>query len=214
MKSIFLSLALVLAVAAPAFADRSVDITGFVTWVDPNSEGTFDAPEDDIDVELGDEMGFGAAVNIFWGERISTELAVSQVDSPFVLTPRVRPINVSDAEVNMIPITAVLQFHFIPDGIIDPYIGAGAAYIVFGGDVRDEGNAGNLALDDIEGDDLGLVINGGVSFRLGSNFAIVGDVKYVPTSSAARAVLNNDEGTETDLEVSPIIVSAGLSLRF
>ena len=214
MKSFCISLALVVAVAVPAFADRSVDITGFVTWVDPNSEGTFDAPEDDIDVELGDEMGFGAAVNIFWGERISTELAVSQVDSPFVLAPRVRPINVSETEVNMIPITAVLQFHFIPEGIIDPYIGAGAAYIVFGGDVRDEGNAGNLALDDIEGDDLGLVINGGLSFRLGSNFAIVGDVKYVPTSSAARAVLNNDEGTETDLEVSPIIVSAGLSLRF
>ena len=214
MKSICLSLALVLAVAAPAFADRSVDITGFVTWVDPNSEGTFDAPEDDIDIELGDEMGFGAAVNIFWGERISTELAVSQVDSPFVLSPRARLVGVSDTEVNMIPITAVLQFHFIPDGIIDPYIGAGAAYIVFGGDVRDEGNAGNLALDDIEGDDLGLVINGGLSFRLGSNFAIVGDVKYVPTASAARAVLNNDEGTETQVEVSPIIVSAGLSLRF
>ena len=213
MKSLLLSLALVLVVAFPAFADRSVDITGFVTWVDPNSEGTFDAPEDEIDVELGDEMGFGAAVNIFWGERISTELAVSQVDSPFVLSPRARLINVSEAEVNMIPITAVLQFHFIPEGIIDPYIGAGAAYIVFGGDVRDD-DAGNLALDDIEGDDLGLVLNGGLSLRLGSNFAIVGDVKYVPTGSAARAVLNNDEGTETDVEVSPIIVSAGLSLRF
>ncbi len=212
MKPLFVAAALALILAPPAFADRTFDLSGFVTWVDPNSEGTFDSPTDEIDVDLGDEMGYGASVNIFFTDRISTELSVSQVDSSFGLNARRRAVNVSDGEFNMIPITGVVQFHFAPDGVIDPYIGAGGAYIVFG-DVTGD-NAGNLAIDDIDSDDLGLVLNAGVGVRLGQRFGLFGDVKYIPVGSAARGVLNDAAGTETDIEISPIIVSAGIQIRF
>lgn len=212
MKPLFAFAALLLLLAPPAFADRTVDLTGFVTWVDPNSEGTFDSPDDQIDVDLGDEMGYGASVNIFWTDRISTEFAVSQIDSSFGLNARQRAVNVVGSNIDMIPVTGVLQFHFAPNGVIDPYIGAGAAYIVFG-DVTGD-NAGNLAIDDIDSDDLGLVINAGLGIRLGERFGLVGDVKYVPVGSSARGVLNDDNGTETNIEINPIIVSAGLQIRF
>ena len=214
MKYATLSLIILLSLAVPASAaDRFIDLSGFATWVDPNSEGTFDRAPDVFDVDLGDEVGFGASVNVFWGDRFSTEFAISQVESPFQLSARERVVNVSDVDVNMIPITGILQWHLAPNGTIDPYVGAGVAYIVFGGDLDDD-NTGNLALDDIEGNDLGFVVNGGLSLALGSNFAIFGDVKYIPTATAAQAVLNDDEGTEAEIEISPIIVSAGLSFRF
>ena len=45
----------------------------------------------------------------------------------------------------MTPLTGVLQWHFAPAGFIDPYIGAGAAYVLF-----DNVNGyGNLGVDKI-----------------------------------------------------------------
>lgn len=214
MKSVRFLLPLLLLLAATPLlaAERTVDLAGWVVWADPNSEGTFDTSNDQIDVNFDGEMGYGASVNIFWGSRFSTEFAVSQIDLPIALTSRPRAVGVQDTNANMIPVTGVLQWHLAPDAMLDPYIGAGAAYILFGNVTK--GEAGNLALDDIDSDDLGLVINAGLSIALNENLGINLDAKYVPVGSAARGVLNDANGTETDIEINPIIFSAGLAWRF
>ena len=112
----------------------------------------------------------------------------------------------------MIPITGILQFHLAPNGFIDPYIGGGAAYVLFD-DIED------IGLDDLDRidfkDDVGFVVNAGVGIRLGNRFGIVLDGKYVPIEADATAInLGATEEDDTRVDISPIIISAGLHFAF
>lgn len=60
--------------AMPAFAQsRSVDLTGWVTWVDPSGDDTFEGVEevDDLNLKFDTEQGFGVGINVFWSSRFS-----------------------------------------------------------------------------------------------------------------------------------------------
>jgi outer membrane protein len=198
----------------PAFGQsRAFDLTGAVVWVDPSSEGTFDDFDGDAaDIEFDGTIGYGLAANIFWGDRISTEFAISRVDTES--TVRRRAVGNAGADLEMMPITAVLQFHFIPNGVIDPYIGAGAAYVLFD-DVEDPDDLDDLDFERIElDDDVGLALNAGVGIRLTPRLGITLDAKYVPLESSARAVFVTGPDTETTVDINPVIFSAGLTLRF
>lgn len=203
---------LALFLVTPAVAqERFFDLTGNVVWLDTSGAGTFQDLGDPTDIEFEGSMGYGLAANIFLGDRISTEFAVARVDSEATVGRR-RVVGPFAAQVQMMPVTAVVQFHFAPRGVIDPYIGAGAAYMIFD-DVDANGFEG---IDRIDfDDDAGLAINAGIGIRLGNRFGLTLDGKYVPLESNGRATyVGGPEGTEFQVDVNPIILSAGLSLRF
>lgn len=206
--------ALAMFLAVPAFAQRTIDVTGWAAWVDPNSEGTFATGTSnsplDLDVNFDGRLGYGAAVNVFFTDHISTEFSAVWAKSESTLSARQRAVTVNPTDVDIIPITGTLQWHFAPNGRIDPYIGAGAAYVVFS-DVSNDGLQG-LSLNNLESGDLGLVINGGVGIGLSKSVAILLDAKYVPVGSSAKAELIT--GEQTDIDINPVIFSAGLSFRF
>jgi outer membrane protein len=218
------SLVLALAVAAvfaalPSFAaDRAFDVTGWASWIDPNSSGTFNSstPNQPFDINLDAKLGYGAAVNIFWGQHLSTEFSASAVNPEARSRVRASGPNAGNSigSLKMIPITATLQFHLAPNGRIDPYFGAGAAYVLFD-NLSNIHDAGNLGLNSINfKDDVGLVVNGGIGFGLTNNIALLADVKYVPLKSAATAVFANGTSASQDIKVNPVLFSAGLSFRF
>jgi outer membrane protein len=201
--------------ATPLSADRTFDVTGWASWVDLNSEGTFDVNSTDrFDVNFDGTLGYGAGVNIFFTDHISTELSIMRVRPEARLTARGRAVVTAPVDVEMVPITGVVQWHFAPDSRIDPYIGAGAAYITFG-DVDSPNEVGNVFVGDVDSDDLGLVVNAGIGISFSPRWALVGDIKYVPTGASATGVLANSSGsTSTGIEINPVIASAGLSFRF
>lgn len=208
-----LSLAVaLLLIAVPASAqERAFDLTGYAAWVDTSSEGTFEG-NNPLDVSFDGTMGYGVGANIFWGERISTEFAIVRVEND--LNFRTRTINATPTEVEMMPITAVMQFHFAPNGRIDPYVGAGAAYVLFG-DVDRPEELSNLDFESIDfEDDLGLALNAGVGIKLTNNLGLTLDAKYVPLESSATAVRPVGGGSEVKFDMNPVIFSAGLTLRF
>lgn len=216
MKRILVLMALATFAAAPAFAQsRSVDVTGWVTWADPSGD-TFENVDDieDVEVEFDSEQGYGLGINFFLSDRISAEIAahVLEPDLNLRFSDPTIPFT-TFGSLEMIPITATLQFHFAPEGRFDPYIGAGAAWVLF-----DE--VSGAALDDIDvdsidfDDDFGFVVNAGVSIGLTELIAINLDAKYVPVSSAARAVIAGVPGEAIDIDVNPTILSAGISLQF
>jgi outer membrane protein len=207
MKRAAFLLALILLPTAVFAQDRSFDLTGAVVWIDPTSEGTFDS-SDPTDIEFDGSTGFGVAANIFWTNRISTELAISRSSAETQL--RRRAVGSTGGDVELTPVSAVLQFHLAPNATFDPYIGGGVAYVLFG-DVDDVDN--NISRIDFE-DDYGFVINGGVGIRIGSRLGLTLDAKYVPLESAARAVFVTGPDVESDIEISPVILSAGVTLRF
>lgn len=194
-------------VASPIFAqERSVDLTGYVSWMDPNGDNTIVDNGEDVDFNFDSDQGFGIGLNVFWSNRISTEFTASKFSPEAAFEG---PVDFGNSSLDMIPITATLQFHFAPDARIDPYIGAGVAYVLF--DEFDSDNLDELDLGAIDvDDDYGFVLNAGLSFDITPNFAILGDIKYVPVESDISA----SGLAPSTLEINPLIISAGASFQF
>jgi len=215
MKWIRIVLILTVVAALPAFAaDRSFELTGWAARVDTNSDGTFNspAPNQPFNINFDGKTGYGAGVNIFFGNRIS--LAVDAVEvrrkSTLKPIPLITTASFSAGSSRMTTLSSVLQFHFIPSGTIDPYIGAGAAYVLF----DNVNGRGNLNVNSIDfKDDVGLALNGGIAFRITPHIALTADGKYVPLKSSAKAVYASGS-TTAKVKVNPVIFSGGLTLRF
>ncbi|HKO54930.1 MAG TPA: OmpW family outer membrane protein [Thermoanaerobaculia bacterium] len=214
-RNAFLFLVLVAFAIPAAAADRTFDITANAVWVDTNSSGTFNAasPNQPFDISFDGELGYGAAVNVFFGDAISIEFAGSSVNQGVSFPGRVRPAGSSQSDLKMIPLTAVLQWHFIPTGRIDPYIGAGAAYILFD-DIQNPSDLGSGVQRINFKDDVGLALNAGIGIGLTDHFGITVDGKYVPIKSSATAVFVTGPDTEARVKINPVIFSAGLTFKF
>jgi len=216
MKPIRLAVVLAFILAVPAFAaDRAFDLTGFAVYVDPNSSGTFNSPTPNqaFDINFDGKLGYGLGANIFFGNALSAEFTISSVKVGTNFSGRGRVVSAGNPDLDMIPITGVLQWHFAPNGFIDPYIGAGVAYILFDNldNASDLGNLGTSSID--FKDDAGLALNAGLGIRLTPRFAITVDGKYVPLKSSATAAFANGT-SQTDVKINPVMVSAGLTIRF
>jgi outer membrane protein len=219
MKPFRIALALVCLTAFPALAaDHVFDLTGWSAWVDPNSSGTFNSsdPNQPFNVRFDGKVGYGIGANIFFGGHASAAFDVVQVRPGTAV--RSRAVGGGSFFANgtrMTPITAVLQWHFAPDGGIDPYVGAGAAYVLF--DKTNVFKSTTLSHINYK-DDAGLALNAGVSFRVSRMLSLTADGKYVPLKASANAVYlpGTSPGTPTGLKVkiNPVIFSAGLTLRF
>lgn len=203
--------------AAPLFAaNRFFDLNGFATWVDPQSSNTFNStnPNRPFKISFSGKLGYGVGANVFFGDRISAEFAASEVrpTAQYGFAQVGAPL--SEGRLKMIPITAVLQYHLSPNGFIDPYIGAGAAYVLFD-NLSNANDVGRIGVRRIDfKDDVGLALNGGVSLRLTPSFAVFVDGKYVPLKSSATAVFVTGPSTEQRIKINPVMASAGVSLRF
>ena len=120
----------------------------------------------------------------------------------------------NQGSIKMIPITAVIQWHFIPKGFIDPYLGAGAAYVIFD-NLQDFSDVGNVGVRQINfKDDAGFVVNGGIGINFSPRFGITGDVKYVPLKASAEAVFATGPNQSQKIKINPVIASAGLTIHF
>ena len=212
-RSCFALLLLLLA-ASPVFAaHRFFDLDLNAGWVDPNSNGTFNRSAGrTLDIDFKGDLGYGAGANIFFGDSISLELAASRVRPKANLASA--GLTSNDNRVNMVPITAVLQWHFAPNGFIDPYIGGGAAYVLFN-DINGAKGPVHIGVNRIKfKDDAGFAADAGLSIKLGSNMDIHGDVKYVPLKSSATAVFVTGPDSESRVKINPVIATAGVGFRF
>ena len=219
MKSLRFLLVLLCLTAVPAFAaDHVLDVTGWAAWVDPNSSDTFNSPSpsQSLNVKFNGKLGYGLGANIHFGGHLSAAFDVVQVRPGTTVRSRAVGGTVFPTTgTRMTPITGIVQWHFAPDGGIDPYLGAGVAYVLF--DKTNVFKSALLSQINVK-DDAGLALNAGVSFRLSHRLALTADGKYVPLKAAATAV-----GTPGILpivavvvhtKISPVIFSGGLTLRF
>lgn len=211
----FALLLLVFLIATPIFAaDRFFDITGWASWVDPQSNGTFQSsnPNQPFDISFNGKLGYGAGVNVFFGKTLSLALDAVEV------RPEARfgfpGAATNSGSLKMIPITGVLQWHFMPSGFIDPYIGGGAAYVLFD-NLQDFRDAGKLGLNQINfKDDVGFVANAGLGFNFSPHWGVTADAKYVPVKSSATAVFVTGPNQSQKVKINPVMFSGGLTLHF
>ena len=196
---------------------RSIDVIPSLTWTSfRGGEGVIGgtATTGGIGTGFEDEGGFGLALNAFLTRNVSGELGASLVQPATDFSPTRGALGqLVGSRMRIVPLTAALQYHFVPDRTVDPYIGVGGAYVMMDAVDAFGGAAG---IQDIEFDDkAGLLMNAGVSIGLGGNVGVNFDAKYLSITSEGRAAFTNGTfGGRGELDVNPLILSVGVRFGF
>lgn len=157
--------------------------------------------------------GSGAADRIHVASKTIPEIDVSWFFTPrlaaeLVLTyPQKHDVTLDGARIGSfrhLPPTLTAQYHFAPQSIFSPYVGAGVNYTCITS-VKLLNGAG-----DLENDSWGLALQAGVDIRLDARWSLNLDVKKVNIRSdvmvgGARA---------SAVKVDPILFGAGVGYRF
>lgn len=114
-------------------------------------------------------------------------------------------------EVNALPPTLTLQWHFNPDQMIDPYVGAGINYTRF----MDNG----LKLVDtypirVESNSFGPALQVGVDVNLKDGWLINADVKKLWIDTDVKMNMGSGYRKIDELDIDPWVVSLGFGKKF
>jgi outer membrane protein W len=159
------------------------------------------------DIKFSDSQGFTVSFNHFWVGHFSTDFAYGELRSSGHV--RVGGDNVLNlGRLKTKTVTALAQWHFSRTGFVDPYLGAGAAYIK-GSNL----NSSDLALSSIGAIAIekkwGWAANAGMNLNLRRNVAVAIDAKYVPYKPNSTSAASSQK-----LKLNPTILSAGVRFRF
>lgn len=116
-----------------------------------------------------------------------------------------------------LPPTLTLQYHFIPEGTVRPYVGAGINYTRFMSvKINAQPAVGVDAPIDVDRNSFGLAGQLGVDFKVADNWFINLDAKYVRIKADNVHITSGVlAGTKvTDLGINPWLFSAGVGYRF
>jgi outer membrane protein len=117
--------------------------------------------------------------------------------------------------VNLLPPTLTLQWHFNPDQMIDPYVGAGINYTnMLDRNLRIASGALAGSKIKIDSDSWGYGLQAGVDVNLKDGWLINADVKYVTIDTDVE-LRNNGTWTKIDsLDINPWVVGIGIGKKF
>ena len=120
--------------------------------------------------------------------------------------------------VNLLPPTLTAQWHFNPDQMIDPYIGAGINYTNML-DRNLKGSSGAIAGNKIkiDSDSWGYVLQAGVDVNLKDGWLLNADVKYasIDTDVKLNGAVTGGAWTKIDsLDINPWVFGIGIGKKF
>ncbi|PKO24879.1 MAG: OmpW family protein [Betaproteobacteria bacterium HGW-Betaproteobacteria-8] len=122
-------------------------------------------------------------------------------------------------EVNLLPPTLTLQWHFRPDQTFDPYIGAGVNYTrMLDRNLKFKSGLAQGDKIKIENDSWGFVAQAGFDVNLKDGWLINADVKYVTIDTDVKmksAAFTGGNWTKIDsLDIDPWVIGIGIGKRF
>jgi outer membrane protein W len=198
-------LVVLLFVSAPLFAqERNIHMTIWASQVD--MEGDTDLG--DFEAEFDEGTALGVSANYGINRWFSVEGSVFMIRSDATLGFEDASLDLGS--VDLVPFTLGGQVHFLGESRFDPYVGAGAAYIV--ADDLSSSDLDTLGLGRIELESQATYyLNAGVGIRIAGGFGITIDGRQIQYEPSSRSTAT---GVEQDLDLSPRILSVGLRLRF
>lgn len=118
------------------------------------------------------------------------------------------------ANAKLVPATFTLKYHLNAGGI-SPYIGAGPTYFLWL-DAEPGAAAVAAGADDFDmTDELGLALQAGIDIPVGDNgLAVSLDAKRYFVGTTARWYAGGTKVIETEHNLDPWVVSAGVAFRF
>lgn len=120
--------------------------------------------------------------------------------------------------VNLLPPTLTAQWHFNPDQMIDPYVGAGINYtIMLDRNLKGSAGAINGNKIKIDSDSWGWALQAGVDINLKDGWLINADIKYIDLDTSVKlkgAVTANTWRKIDSLDINPWVVGIGVGKKF
>jgi outer membrane protein len=186
--------------------DFLIRLRGIGVLPEEDSELTVDGNEIPGEATVDDTFVPELDISYFFTDNLALELilATSRHDVEALDTP------LGDAdlgEVQLLPPTLTLQYHFLPQERFSPYLGAGINYTVFFDE--EEGAASSIDYED----SFGFALQAGIDYALSGNWSLNFDVKKVFLDTDVDTTV---EGTdiEADVDIDPWIIGIGVGYRF
>lgn len=189
--------------AAPLFAtaQQTNDVAIWITdseFKDPTISDELESAT----LEFDEDLGYGISFNHFWTNAFSTEFAYHNFGADMT-------IEFDDGgrfhagEVDATSLTAAAQWHFRRATRFSPYVGAGVSYLQ--GDFKpfEESDTYDFSPE------TSWVANFGANIAITNQLAIALDAKVLPWEPKEE----DDEAIDR-IDVSPVLLSAGLRFRF
>lgn len=196
-KPIAVALALALGGVASVAdaADWIVRVGGH--YVDPKSDN-----HEVVSVDSGQSLTFNATYMV--SPHFGVELLAAW---PFCHDITLNADGSKVAETKHLPPTLSLQYHFLPDGRVRPYVGAGLNATLF----FDEKTTGALAGSDLSLDDsFGVAAQLGVDFAISDDWMINVDARWIDIDTDARL----DGAGLGSVEIDPYVFGLSVGRRF
>jgi outer membrane protein len=208
--------------AMPAMAYEAGDwlIRGRIINVNPNDDsGTLTANGSDtglkgvtVDSDTVPELDITYMMTPHWGAELILGYSKHTVSGEKSWSTLGDVINTK-----VLPPTLTLQYHFMPNSNIRPYVGAGINYTYF----FDEDVAGSAlpaAGDKVKLDSSwGLAAQAGVDIAINDDWFVNADVKYIDIDTTAHFSGTNPavaSSAKIDADIDPFVFGIGIGRRF
>lgn len=204
MKTTMLPLALALAAAVPAaHAAQAGDweLKVGVHAVDPKSDNgrlAGGALKADVDSSVRPTISLEYRVTPNLGLEVLGAL-------PF--QHEVRLNGAKAASVKQLPPTVSLQWHFLPDGRIDPFVGLGLNYTRFFS-IDEKGPLSGTRLD--LDDSWGVAAHAGVAFAFAERWSLTADLRWIRIRTDAEV----DGARVGTVDIDPLVYGVAVGYRF
>ena len=123
-------------------------------------------------------------------------------------------------EVNLLPPTLTLQWHFNPDQMIDPYLGAGVSYVrALEDGLTANSTSGPLPIR-IDKNNWGVALQAGLDVNLENKWLVNFDVKKIFVDTDVKINTGGAYGLPSgyrkidNLDIDPWVISVGFGKKF
>ena len=115
----------------------------------------------------------------------------------------------------VLPPTITLQYHFMPESNIRPYVGVGANYTATLWDDADSGLETLLGPVDVSSENSwGWAVQAGLDYDINDSWFFNVDVKYIDIDTTAKIGFGAGNQIKVDVDIDPFVVGAGIGYRF
>lgn len=157
-------------------------------------------PRGDEALDVATSRGFGAYLDVFWSDRVSTRIAATFLNPAATL----HPADIDLGTLGLDLYSATARFHLAPRARLSAYAGGGAAYAIVGNLDDQFGNEIEIEFDP----ETTFVLEGGLRYRIHPRIVLELGAAYLPLELEAPAPL------PPAVAIDPLIVSAGAAWRF
>jgi outer membrane protein len=209
----FVTMLFLIAAALPLAAQRRVDLILDVEGVRRSEPANtqFEPGTTRFDPRFHTGGGLGGGVNWFFSDRMSLEAKVAALETDMNIhmfgSDSFASFHVGRAQIY--PISAIVQWHMTEHGALRPYLGAGVSHIILRNIEHNTGLIGGVRFED----PTGVVVDGGLEWRVSNRWSFNGDARYVPIETNSTATFVGT-GSSIRMHVKPLIVGFGVAYHY